>query len=84
MIEATTMSSKGQLTVPLSFHKKLGLTEGTKVAFVEGEDGNVYVLNASSLSLKVAQTSFSGAAEEMGLRSEEEADALVFSLRRPR
>ena len=52
MIEATTMSSKGQLTVPLSFHKKLGLTEGTKVAFVEGEDDNVHVLNVSSLSQK--------------------------------
>ena len=84
MVETATISSKGQVTIPLSFRKKLGLEEGSKVAFIEGEDGNVYVLNASLLSLRVAQKAFEGVAEEYGFASEEEAMGYVIERRRPK
>ena len=58
MIETTTISSKGQVTIPASFRDKLGLSAGSKVAFIDGEDGNVYVMNASILSLKRLQDIF--------------------------
>lgn len=81
MIETTTISSKGQVTVPLSFRKKLNLKEGSKVAFIDGEDGRVYVLNASSAVLAVIMNSFSNLANATGIRSEEEADEMVYQIR---
>jgi antitoxin PrlF len=37
------LTSKGQLTVPISIRKKLGLQAGDQVLFVEREDGEVVV-----------------------------------------
>ena len=34
-----TMTSKGQLTVPIDVRQKLGLQAGSRVQFVEHEDG---------------------------------------------
>lgn len=77
MIETTTISSKGQVTIPLAFRDKLGLRAGAKVAFIDGEDGNVYVVNASLLSLKKAQEAFSG----FGAGAfESEEDAMAFAV----
>lgn len=33
----TTLTRKGQVTLPVEIRRKLGLKEGDKVAFVEGE-----------------------------------------------
>jgi antitoxin PrlF len=38
-----SLTSKGQLTVPISIRKKLGLQAGDQVLFVEREDGEVVV-----------------------------------------
>lgn len=82
MIETTTISSKGQVTIPASFRGKLGLTSGSKVAFIDGDDGNVYVINASLLSLKKAQNAFAGLAEEAGLETEDQAIAFAIKTRK--
>lgn len=82
MIETTTISSKGQVTIPLSFREKLGLSSGSKVAFVDGEDGNVYVINASLLSLRKAQDAFSGLAEKAGFENEEQAMTFAIETRK--
>lgn len=34
-----TMTSKGQLTIPLEVRRRMGLEAGTRIAFVELEDG---------------------------------------------
>ena len=81
MIETTTISSKGQVTIPLSFRKKLNLKEGSKVAFVDGGDGRVYVLNASSAVLMEVMDSFSNLASATGIHNEKEADEIVYQIR---
>lgn len=84
MIETTTISSKGQVTIPASFRDKLGLSAGSKVAFIDGEDGNVYVMNASILSLKRLQDIFQKAADEKPFENEEQAMAFAIDTRKGR
>ncbi|MGD0631515.1 MAG: AbrB/MazE/SpoVT family DNA-binding domain-containing protein [Terracidiphilus sp.] len=37
------LTSKGQITVPISIRKKLGLQTGDQVLFIEREDGEILV-----------------------------------------
>ena len=41
MIEATTSSTKGQLTIPSRIREQLGLEPGTKVRFLVDDDGSL-------------------------------------------
>ncbi len=43
----TTISSKGQVTVPVELRELLGLTPGTKLAFEAGPDGTLVARKAS-------------------------------------
>ena len=82
MIEITTVSSKGQVTIPAAFREKLGLSSGSKVAFIDGEDGKVYLRKASSLALEKAQEAFAGFAEKAGFKNEDEAMAFAIEVRK--
>ncbi|MDY6367101.1 MAG: AbrB/MazE/SpoVT family DNA-binding domain-containing protein [Clostridia bacterium] len=72
MLEVTKISSKGQITVPIELRKKLNLSTGGKLAFIEGEDGRIYVVNSSMLALRTAQASFKGVAKTVGINNENE------------
>ncbi|MBR1676398.1 MAG: AbrB/MazE/SpoVT family DNA-binding domain-containing protein [Clostridia bacterium] len=76
-MEVTKMSIKGQITIPVELRRKLRLTEGSKVAFVDGDDGKVYIVNSSMLALKTAQHAFDGEAEKAGISSEEDIVTLI-------
>ena len=39
MVEVATVTSKGQVTLPASIRKKLGLRKGSKLIFLEEEEG---------------------------------------------
>lgn len=41
MLEATTISTKGQLTIPSQIRDQLGLEPGTKVRFLVDDDGSL-------------------------------------------
>jgi len=40
---ATTVTSKGQVTIPKAIRDRLGIKPGTKVAFSLGEDGRAFL-----------------------------------------
>lgn len=77
MLEVTKISSKGQITVPIELRKKLNLVAGGKLAFIEGDDGKIYVANSSMLALRTAQASFSGAAKKAGINNENDLIAVI-------
>ena len=46
-----TMTSKGQITIPVAVREKLKLEQGDKVVFIEDDQG-VRILNAAALTFK--------------------------------
>lgn len=75
------ISANGQITLPVEIRRSLGLRSGDKVLFLQNQNGDIILTNASSQAIRKAQTAFSGAAEAMGVSSEDDIQALVDELR---
>ena len=75
------ISANGQITVPIEIRRQLGLRSGDKILFLENKDGEIIISNASANAIRKAQNAFSGAAEAMGISSEDEVQALVDEVR---
>ena len=75
------ISANGQITVPVEIRRLLGLKSGDKILFFQKQDGEIVVSNASSKAIHKAQPAFTGAAEEMGVYSEDDIQALVDEVR---
>lgn len=75
------ISANGQITVPIEIRRLLGLKSGDKILFFQKQDGEIVVTNASAQAIRKAQTAFSGAAEAMGMSSEDEVQALAEEVR---
>ncbi len=80
-MELAKITSKGQITIPKEIRKKLGVKDGDKVLFVE-EEGRIIMMNSSMQALRDIQAAFKGAAEEAGLRDEQEVVELIKAMRR--
>lgn len=80
-MELAKITSKGQITIPKEIRKKLGVKDGDKVLFVE-EEGRIIMMNSSMQALRDIQAAFKGAAEEAGLRDEQEVVELIKTMRR--
>ena len=75
------ISANGQITVPVEIRRLLGLKSGDKILFFQKQDGEIVVSNASSKAIRKAQAAFAGVAEEMGVYSEDDIQALVDEVR---
>ena len=82
-MELAKVTSKGQITIPIDIRRKLGVKEGDKILFVE-EQGQIIMMNSSMDALRKAQAAFTGEAERLGLRDEQDVADLVSALRRER
>ncbi len=49
-MDVATLTSKGQITIPISVRKKLGLKQGDKIVFIEDTQG-IRILNASAITI---------------------------------
>ncbi|MDE6976254.1 MAG: type II toxin-antitoxin system PrlF family antitoxin [Lachnospiraceae bacterium] len=75
------ISANGQITVPVEIRRLLGLKSGDKILFFQKQDGEIVVSNASSEAIRKAQSAFAGAAETIGVASEDDIQALVEKVR---
>lgn len=75
------VSVNGQITVPVEIRRLLGLKSGDKILFFQKQDGEIVVSNASSKAIRKAQAAFAGAAEAMGVYSEDDIQTLVDEVR---
>ena len=75
------LSANGQITVPVEIRRLLGLKSGDKILFLQKQDGEIVVSNASAKAIRKAQSAFDGAAEAMEVYSEEDVQALVDEIR---
>lgn len=67
--------------MPVEIRRLLGLKSGDKILFYQKQDGEIVLINASAQAIRKAQLAFSGAAEAMGVSSEEDVQALVDEVR---
>ena len=75
------ISANGQITVPVEIRRRLGLKPGDKILFLQNQDGEIVLSNASAAAVRKAQLAFSGAAEVMGVSGEDDIQALVDEVR---
>ncbi len=75
------ISANGQITIPVEIRRLLGLKSGDKILFFQKPNGEVVVSNASAQAIRRAQAAFAGAAEAMGISSEDDVQALVDEVR---
>lgn len=75
------LSSNGQITVPVEIRRALGLKSGDKILFFEKPDGEVVITNASTNAIRKAQRAFEGAADSMGIKNEDDVQALIDEVR---
>ncbi|MEK6988449.1 MAG: AbrB/MazE/SpoVT family DNA-binding domain-containing protein [Candidatus Thermoplasmatota archaeon] len=67
MVDVATVTSKGQVTLPASLRKRMGLRKGSRIVFLEGA-GGVQVLKEEDLEARFAV--FEDRAKEIGLTPE--------------
>jgi AbrB family looped-hinge helix DNA binding protein len=80
-MEVAKVSSKGQITLPVSVRNKMNLKTGDKVVIFE-ENGRFYFENSAMLAFKRVEQAFSGVAEEAGFQTEEEMQDYVKEIRK--
>jgi len=82
-MELAKVTSKGQVTIPIYIRRKLGVKEGDKILFME-DRGRIFIMNSSMEALRKAQEAFSGEAERLGLKNEQDVADMISELRRER
>ena len=75
------ISSNGQITVTVEIRRLLGLKSGDKILFLQKQNGEVVVSNASAQAIRKAQAAFSSVAEEMNVYNDDDIQALVDEVR---
>jgi len=79
-MELAKITTRGQLTLPVEIRKKLKVKEGDKVIFIE-EQGRIIVENAAKLAFVRIQEAFTGEAERLGLKTEQDVVEMVKAVR---
>lgn len=66
-MNSTSLTQKGQITIPIDVRKRLGLSQGDRVAFIEHE-GNIVlkpIKNDVRAAFGLIQTSHSASLDDM-------------------
>ena len=84
MLDTVRVTDNGQIRLPPFVCKELGIRNGDKVRFVQTEDGEIRIVNASLYALLEVQKAFEGVAEELGLRNEDDVVEMIKEFRRER
>ena len=71
------ISANGQITVPAEIRRQLGLKSGDKILFLQKQNGEIVVSNTSAAAIRKAQAAFAGAADALGVSSEDDIQTLV-------
>jgi AbrB family looped-hinge helix DNA binding protein len=74
-MELAKISTRGQITLPLSIRKRLGVNDGDKVVFLE-ENGHVIVENALTIELKISPEPQAQALVSTGQKQQSRTDAI--------
>ena len=79
-MELSKITSKGQITLPISIRRILNLKDGDKVAFIE-KHGQYIIVNPLSLAIDNAREAFVGEAKRLNLKTEDDVVNLIKEVR---
>jgi len=79
-MELAKITTRGQLTLPTSIRRKLNVSDGSKVVFIE-ENGRIIIENAGMLALREAQEAMQGEAERLGLKDDQDVVDMIKEVR---
>ena len=82
-MELAKVTSKGQVTIPVSIRKRLGIKDGDKLMFIDRPDG-VVMVNPTMLAFEKIGLAFAGEAERLGLENDDDVVAMIKEIRRER
>ncbi|MCL2512506.1 MAG: AbrB/MazE/SpoVT family DNA-binding domain-containing protein [Oscillospiraceae bacterium] len=82
-MELAKVTSKGQVTIPVSIRKRMGIKDGDKLLFIE-KPGGVVMMNPTLMALEKIGRAFEGEAERLGLENEDDVVAMIKEIRRER
>lgn len=80
-MEVAKISSKGQITIPISVRNKLKLKSGDKVVILE-ENGRFYIENAAMIAFHHVSEAFEGEAFKAGFKDEEAMQEYMKEIRK--
>jgi AbrB family looped-hinge helix DNA binding protein len=75
------ISANGQITLPVEIRRALSVKPGDKVLFLQNQDGEILIRNASVQAIYTAQVDFAGVAEEFGVHDDSDVQRLVNEVR---
>lgn len=84
VMDVAKVTAKGQITIPADVREAVGIREGDKVMFVRESDGVITLRNSNLEAIRQAQIGFKGAAQEVGMRDEDDLNDFIKSVRRDR
>jgi AbrB family looped-hinge helix DNA binding protein len=79
-MELAKITTKGQITLPITIRRELKLNDGDKVAFIE-RDGQYMLFNPTMLAFENAQKAFEGEAERLGLENIDDVVNMIKEVR---
>ena len=79
-MEIAKISSKGQITIPVSVRNRLHLNTGDKVLILD-EIGRFYIEIEANVAFQHVDEGFRGAAAEAGFKSEDEMQDYMKEIR---
>ena len=82
-VDNVRISPSGQVTIPQTIQKVLGISGGSRLAFIV-EGNEVRIVNPLAYALDKIQTAMEGEAERAGLYTEDDVVALVKEIRAER
>ncbi|PKO08791.1 MAG: AbrB/MazE/SpoVT family DNA-binding domain-containing protein [Chloroflexi bacterium HGW-Chloroflexi-2] len=82
-MELAKITSKGQITLPISIRRALKLKDGDKVAFIE-RNGQYILINPVLLAIREVQEAYDGEAEKLGLKDIDDVVDMVKEIREVR
>jgi len=80
-MELAKVTTKGQVTIPITIRKRLGVKNGDKLLFVDRPEG-VFVVNPTMMALEKIGRAFEGEAERLGLETDDDVVAMIKEIRK--
>lgn len=80
-MEVAKLSSKGQITIPVTVRNRLKLNPGDKIIILE-ENGRFYIENAAMMAFKRVEDAFAGEAKKAGFETEDSMQEYMKEIRK--